>query len=166
MNNNSKIDWFELFPIMIWSFCEFFFTLDCNVQFFFGIDCCSAVTCMTINLQVFPGLDLSDILDARAVHWWACVQMLDAGVWFGKCSKLPDNATRTICRYMYLSCRVWLSHVCFFIVKCLTLFFRVYSEWQWILSGVLSLNPSLKRTNFRKNDKTKQKRGKKKWITF
>ena len=50
----------------------------------------------------------------------------------------------------------------FFIVKCLTLFFRVYSEWQWILSGVLCLNPSLKKTHFRKKDKTKQKRGKKK----
>ena len=112
---------------------------------------------MTINLQVFPGF--CQILDVRAVHWWACVQMLDTGVWS------PDNATRTICRYMYLSCRVWLSHVCFFIVKCLTLFFRVYSEWQWILSGVLSLNPSLKRTNFQKKKKTKE-REKKQWITF
>ena len=102
--------------------------------------CCSAV--MTINLQVFPGF--CQILDARAVHWWACVQMLDTGVWSGKCSKLPDNATRTVCRYMYLSCRVWLSHACFFHCKMPYTIFRVYSEWQWILSGVLCLNPSKK----------------------
>ena len=129
----------------------------CNFSLVLIDSCCSAV--MTINLQVFPGF--CQILDARAVHWWACVQMLDTGVWS------PDNATRTICRYMYLSCRVWLSHVCFFIVKCLTLFFRVYSEWQWILSGVLSLNPSLKRTHFQKKRQNKTKeREKKQWITF
>ena len=136
------------------------------MQFFLVLidSCYSAVICVTINLQVFPGF--CQILDARAVHWWACVQMLDTGVWFGKCSKLPDNATRTICRYMYLSCRVWLSHVCFFIVKCLTLFFRVYSEWQWILSGVLSLNPSLKRTHFRKKKTKQNKREGKKTVDY
>ena len=113
--NYSKIDWFELFSTMIWSFCWFFFTLDCSVQFFLVLidGCCNAV--MIINLQVFPRF--CQALDARAVNWWACVQMLDTGVWSGKCSKLPDNATRTICRYMYLSCRVWLSHACFFHCK-------------------------------------------------
>ena len=113
--NYSKIDWFELFSTMIWSFCWFFFTLYYSVQFFLVLidSCCNAV--MIINLQVFPRF--CQTLDARAVHWWACVQMLDTGVWFGKCSKFPDNATRTICRYMYLSCRVWLSHVCFFHCK-------------------------------------------------
>ena len=151
---NCSQQWLDLFVnsflllIVVWNF--FLVLID---------SCCSTVICMTMNLQVFPGF--SQILDARAVHWWACVQMLDTGVWS------PDNATRTICRYMYLSCRVWLSHACFFIAKCLSLFFRVYSEWQWILSGVLCLNPSLKKTHFRKKDKTKQKREKKKqWITF
>ena len=130
------------------------------MQFFLVLidSCCSAV--MTINLQVFPGF--CQILDARAVHWWACFQMLDDGVWFGKCSKLPDNTTRTICRYncIYHGEFGWVM-LAFFIVKCLTIFFRAYSEWQWILSGVLCLNPSLKRTHFQKKDKTKQKRGKK-----
>ena len=130
------------------------------MQFFLVlIDICySSVICVTINLQVFPGF--CQILDARAVHWWACVQMLDTGAWS------PDNATMTICRYMYLSCRVWLSHVCFFIVKCLTLFFRVYSEWQWILSGVLGLNPFLKRTHFQKKRQNKTKEREKKTVEY
>ena len=128
---NCSQQWFDLFIksfLLLIVVCNFLVLID---------SCCSAV--MTINLQVFPGF--CQILDARAVHWWACVQMLDAGVWSGKCSKLPDNTTRTINRYMYLSCRVWLSHACF---KMPYIIFRVYSEWQWILSGVLCLNPSKK----------------------
>ena len=49
----------------------------------------------------------------------------------------------------------------FFIVKCLTLFFRVYSEWKGILGGVLYLNPSLKGLNFQKKKTKQNKRGKK-----
>ena len=134
---NCSQQWFDLYAnsflllIVVCNFSKYWLTVVAVL-----------LHVMTTNLQVFPGF--CQVLDA--VHWWACVQMLDTGVWFGKCSKLPDNATRTICRYMYLSCRVWLSHVCFFIAKCLSLFFRVYSVWQWILSGVLilCLNPSKK----------------------
>ena len=45
----------------------------------------------------------------------------------------------------------------FFTVKRLTLFFRVYSEWQGILSGVLCINPSLKRLRFQKRRQNKTK---------
>ena len=45
----------------------------------------------------------------------------------------------------------------FFTVKRLTLFFRVYSEWQGILSGVLCINPSLKRLRFQKRRQNKKK---------
>ena len=144
---NCSQQWFDLYAnsflllIVVCNFSKYWLTVVAVL-----------LHVMTTNLQVFPGF--CQVLDA--VHWWACVQMLDTGVWFGKCSKLPDNATRTICRYMDLSCRVWLSHACFFIAKCLSLFFRVYSEWLWILSGVLilCLNPS-------KNTKQNKREGKK-----
>ena len=129
------------------------------MQFFLVLidSCCSAV--MTINLQVFPGF--CQILDARAVHWWACVQMLDTGVWFGKCSKSSDNATRTICRYMYLSCRVWSSHAYFFHCKTpYTIFQSIFRVTGNFGLCVMHLNPSLKRLRFQKRRQNKKKGGK------
>ena len=132
------------------------------MQFFLVLidSCYSAVICVTINLQVFPGF--CQILDARAVHWWACVQMLDTGVWFGKCSKSSDNPTRTICRYMCLSCRVWLSHACFFHCKMPYIIFQsIFRVTGNFGLCVMHLNPSLKRLRFQKRKTKQNKRGEK-----
>ena len=105
--------------------------------------CCSAVTCMTINLQVFPGF--CQILQIQK-------QYIDELV-FKRLTLECDLGSAVNCLIMQPGQFVGtcIYHVefgwvmlAFFIVKCLTLFFRVYSEWQWILSGVLCLNPSKK----------------------
>ena len=146
---NCSQQWLDLFVnsflllIVVWNF----FSIDWQLlQGYYMYD---------YKLQVFPGF--CQILDARTVHWWACVQKKCLTL---ECDHLITQPGQFAGTCIYHGEFGWVL-LAFFIVKCLTLFFRVYSEWQWILSGVLSLNPSLKRTHFQKKDKAKQKKGKK-----